>query len=109
LSHRRNAIAAKRFLNKLITSNPTCDISAINTDKNPAYGQAIKELKQEGNLPSHVSHLQINYRNNRLEAEHGKLKRLINPVRGFQSMKTAHATIKGFEIMRLFKKETFNI
>jgi transposase-like protein len=34
-----------------------------------------------------------------VEADHGKLKRLINPVRGFQSMKTAYATIKGFEVM----------
>ena len=108
LSHRRNAIAAKRFLKKLINSNPTCDVSVINTDKNPAYNQAIKELKKEGNLAPHVSHLQIKYRNNRLEADHGKLKRLINPVRGFQSMKTAYATIKGFEVMRMFKKGQFN-
>ena len=82
---------------------------AINTDKNPAYGQAIKELKQEGNLASNVRHLQIKYRNNRLEADHGKLKHLINPVRGFQSMKTPYATIKGFEIMRMFKKGQFNM
>ncbi|WP_281175058.1 IS6 family transposase [Legionella massiliensis] len=109
LSHRRNAIAAKRFLKKLIKNNPSCDISIIDTDKNPAYGQAIKELKQEGKLSSHVSHSQIKYRNNRLEADHGKLKRLINPVRGFQSMKTAYATIKGFEVMRMFKKGQFNI
>ncbi|HHX7304976.1 TPA: IS6 family transposase, partial [Legionella anisa] len=109
LSHRRNTKAAKRFLKKLIRSNPTCDVSIINTDKNPAYGQAIKELKQEGSLASDVSHLQIKYRNNRLEADHGKLKRLINPVRGFQSMKTAYATIRGFEIMRMFKKGQFNI
>ena len=39
-----------------------------------------------------------------IEAEHGKLKRLINPVRSFKSMKTAYATIKGFELMRMFKK-----
>jgi hypothetical protein len=98
LSHRRNTKAAKRFLKKL-----------INTDKNPAYGQAIRELKQEGSLASDVSHLQIKYRNNRLEVDHGKLKRLIHPVRGFQSMKTAYATIRGFEIMRMFKKGQFNI
>jgi transposase-like protein len=29
---------------------------------------------------------------------------LINPVRGFKSMKTAYATLKGFELMRMFKK-----
>ncbi|WP_058533931.1 IS6 family transposase [Legionella saoudiensis] len=109
LSHRRNTKAAKRFLKKLIKSNPTCDVRVINIDKNPAYCQAIKELKQEGSLASDVSHLQIKYRNNRLEADHGKLKRLIHPVRGFQSMKTAYATLRGFEIMRMFKKGQFNI
>ncbi|KTD68651.1 transposase [Legionella steelei] len=46
---------------------------------------------------------------NVLSYSRGKLKRLINPVRGFQSMKTAYATIKGFEIMRMFKKGQFNI
>lgn len=109
LSHRRNAKAAKRFLKKLIKNNPTCDISIINTDKNPAYNQAIRELKQDGNLSKQVQHHQIKYRNNRLEADHGKLKQLINPVRGFQSMKTAYATIKGFEIMRMFKKGQFKV
>ncbi len=64
LSHRRNTIAAKRFLKKLIKNNPPCDISVINTDKNPTYNQAIQELKQEGHLAPHVRHLQIKYRNN---------------------------------------------
>ncbi|MGQ3890111.1 IS6 family transposase [Legionella sp. CNM-1927-20] len=109
LSHRRNAKSAKRFLKKLIKSNPTCDVSIINTDKNPAYNQAIKELKKEGNLAPHVTHQQIKYRNNRLEADHGKLKRLINPTLGFQSMRTAYATIKGLEIMRMFRKRQFNV
>jgi transposase-like protein len=42
--------------------------------------------------------------NNRVEADHGKLKRLIHPASGFKSMKTAYATIKGFEVMRMFRK-----
>ena len=46
-------------------------------------------------------------RNNCLECDHGKLKRLILPTLGFQSMKTAYATIKGFEVMRMFKKGQF--
>src|SRR3989338_4481874 len=61
LSHRRNAIAAKHFLKKLIKRNPTCDVSVINTDKNPAYNRAIRELKNEGVLSSEVKHLQIKY------------------------------------------------
>ena len=49
----------------------------------------------------------MKYLNNRLEGDHGKLKRLIRPTLGFQSMKTAYATIKGFEVMRMFKKGQF--
>ena len=50
----------------------------------------------------------MKYLNNRLEGDHGKLKRLIRPTLGFQSMKTACATIKGFEVMRMFKKGQFS-
>lgn len=79
------------------------------TFKNPACGAAIAELKAEGKLDDNVRHKQVKYFNNRLESDHGKLKRLIHPVRRFQSMKTAYATIKGFEVMRMFKKGQFNV
>lgn len=39
-----------------------------------------------------------------IECDHGKLKRVINPTLGFKSIKTAHATIKGIEVMRALKK-----
>jgi hypothetical protein len=41
---------------------------------------------------------------NVIEADHGKLKQLIKPVRGFKTMRTAYATIKGFEVMRTLRK-----
>ncbi len=47
----------------------------------------------------------MKYLNNVIEADHGKLKRLIKPALGFQSLKTAYATIKGFEVMRALKKK----
>ncbi|NJD85420.1 DDE domain-containing protein, partial [Candidatus Erwinia dacicola] len=46
---------------------------------------------------------QIQYRNNIIECDHGKLKRIINATLGFKSMKTAYATIKGIEVMRRYK------
>ena len=67
------------------------------------------ELKKEGLLPKETQHRQVKYLNNRLEGDHGKLKRLIKPTLGFQSMKTAYATIKGFEVMRMFKKGQFKL
>jgi len=81
LSPTRNKKAAKRFLGKALKSiKPWAHPQTINTDKAPTY------------------------LNNIVEADHGKLKQLINPVRGFKSMKTAYATIKGFELMHMFKK-----
>ena len=54
--------------------------------------------------PAETEHRQVKYLNNVIEADHGKLKRLIRPVRGFKKMKAAYATIKGFEVMRALKK-----
>jgi IS6 family transposase len=50
--------------------------------------------------------------NNIIESDHGKLKQLIRPVRGFKTLKTAYATIKGFEVMHALRKgqaSAFNI
>jgi transposase-like protein len=58
----------------------------------------------EGELKDTVQHRTSKYLNNRIEADHGALKRLIRPTRGFQSMKTAYATIKGFEVMRMIRR-----
>jgi transposase-like protein len=76
----------------------------INTDKASCHGPAIAALKKEGLMARDTQHRQARYLNNRLEADHGKLKRLIKPTLGFQSLRTAHATIKGFEVMRALKK-----
>lgn len=78
--------------------------TVINTDKAPTYGIAIAELKAEGKCPGGLVHRQVKYLNNIVEADHGKLKQLIRPVRGFKTLKTAYATIKGFEFMRALRK-----
>jgi IS6 family transposase len=77
----------------------------INTDKAPTYGIAISELKAEGKCPKKTMHRQVKYLNNVVEADHGKLKQLIRPVRGFKTLKTTYATIRGFEVMRALRKE----
>ena len=69
-----------------------------------AYGRALALLKREGRCPSDVEHRQIKYRNNVIECDHGKLKRIIGATLGFKSMKTAYATIKGIEVMRALRK-----
>ena len=109
LSPTRNTKAAKRFLRKALNSIPNkFHPKNINTDKNPTYGKAIAELKDEGQCSHDLEHRQVKYLNNIIESDHGKLKRLIKPTLGFKTMKTAYATIKGFEVMRMFKKVTLD-
>jgi transposase, IS6 family len=56
LADRRNAKAAKRFLAKALRHSRNWKPQVINTDKNPAYGEAIAELKKEGLLPKETRH-----------------------------------------------------
>ncbi len=44
---------------------------------------------------------------NVIEADHGELKRLIKPTLGFKNMKSAYATLKGFEVVRVFRRGQF--
>ena len=105
LSATRNTRAAKRFLGKALRGLKEWEQpDLLNTDKAPTYAAAIAELKAEGKCPKDTRHRQVKYLNNVIEADHGKLKLPIRPVRGFKTLKTAYATIKGFEAMRALRK-----
>jgi len=95
------------YLYRAVTSaGDTVDfyLSATRNAKAPTYAIAIRELKGEGKCPSDPEHRQVKYLNNVIEADHGKLKRLIKPTLGFKSLRTAYATIKGFEVMLALRK-----
>jgi arginine:ornithine antiporter / lysine permease len=105
LSPTRSAKAAKRFLCKALGGLKDWEKpEVINTHKAPTYAVAIADLKKEGKCPEKLVHRQVKYLNNVVEADHGKLKQLIRPVRGFKTLKTAYATIQGFEVMRVLRK-----
>jgi transposase-like protein len=104
LSGRRDTGAAYRFLRKALRAVSDYPPSSITTDKLASYPRAILRLQNEGLLPNDVVYRTSKYLNNLLEADHGALKRVIRPTRGFQSMKTAGATLKGFEIMRMIRR-----
>lgn len=73
-------------------------------DKALTYDRALALLKREDRCPSDVEHQQIMYRNNVIECDNGKLKRIIGATLGFKFIKTAYATIKGIEMMRALRK-----
>ena len=104
-THGPNTAAVKRFLGKAMNGlkdweKPT----VINTNKAPTHAAALAELKKEGKCPEATLHRQVKYLNTIIESDHGKLKQLIWPVQGIKTLKTAYATIKGFEVMRALRK-----
>jgi transposase, IS6 family len=104
LLERRTIRAAYRFLSKAAGTMRDWPPTSITTDKLPLYPEAIDRLKRDGKLAGDTKHRTSKYLNNIIEADHGALKRVIRPTRGFQTMKTATATIKGFEIMRMIRR-----
>ncbi len=95
LSATRNAKAAKRLLGKALNHLKDGEKpKIINTNKAPTYGIAISELKADAKCPEGTVHRRVKYLNNVFEADHGKLKQLIRPVRGFKTLKTAYAALR---------------
>lgn len=104
LSDRRNTRAAYRFLRKAVKTMSSCPLVSITTEKLASYPKVIQRLQDEGLLSNDVENRTSKYLNNIIEADHGALKRVIQPTRGFQSMKTARSTIMGFEVMRMIRR-----
>ncbi len=77
----------------------------IAVDKNPAYLPAIDELKTEKKLSKRIEIRQVKYLNNIIEQDHRSIKRIFNPMLGFQSFRSANKTLKGIEAMDMIKKD----
>ena len=108
LSAKRNRKAAKRFFKKALSSNQNQIPRVITVDKNPAYPPAIDELKNEKILPKNIGSRQIKYLNYIIEQDHRSIKRIVNPMLGFQSFRSANKTLKGIEAMNMIKKRQVN-
>jgi len=108
LSSKRDRKAAKRFFKKALSSNHNQIPRVITVDKNPAYPPAIDKLKNENNLFTNVEIRQVRYLNNIIEQDHRSIKRIVNPMLGFQSFRSANKTLKGIEAMSMIKKGQIN-
>jgi IS6 family transposase len=104
LCARRNRKAAKRFFLKALGSCHTQIPRIITLDKNAAYPPAIRELQTEKKLSHHSQIQRIKYLNNRIEQDHRFIKKLVRPMLGFQSFRTATRILKGIEAMHMIKK-----
>ena len=81
LSARRDAAAAKRFLQKALRSPGHARPRVINVDGNPSYPKVISELKKTGELGRRCRCRPVRYLNNIVEQDHRRSNDASGPAR----------------------------
>ncbi|AHF06977.1 transposase [Desulfitobacterium metallireducens DSM 15288] len=76
----------------------------ITTDKYYTYEVLINALIYGGRLSCDTQHRQIKYLNNIVDQDHRFIKRIVKPMLGFKSFKSACSTISGIETMHMIRK-----
>jgi transposase, IS6 family len=76
LSEQRDAAAARRVFIRALTYGPTP--VEVSTDKAGPYLRVLAEL-----VPT-AAHVTEQHRNNRIDADHGRLKARLRPMRGLK-------------------------
>ena len=100
LTAKRDRKAALRFLRKAIKGNGTPE--KITIDKSGANTVAIERHNAETEAGIEIR--QIKYLNNIVEQDHRAIKRLIRPMLGFKSFRSAAVTLASIELMHMLRK-----
>jgi putative transposase len=100
LSPHRDRQSALIFLRKAIGNNNVP--SVINIDKSGANTAGIKSYNRTED--QRILIRQCKYLNNIVEQDHRGIKRIVNPILGFKSFKSAEITLEGIELIRMMKK-----
>jgi len=101
VSKKRDAKAATRFFSCAIGAHgkPT----EVTTDRSRALAGAITEL-----LPLAL-HDTTQYANNRVEADHGRLKARLRPMRGLKRDRTASIVIRGHAFVQNLRRGHYEL
>jgi putative transposase len=100
LTAKRDRKAALRFLRKAINGNGT--LEKITIDKSGANTAAIESHNAETGAGIEIR--RIKYLNNIVEQDHRAIKRVIRPMLGFKSFRSAAVTLGGIELMHMIRK-----
>ena len=87
VSERRDLAATHRFFTQALAHGPSP--TEVTTDRAPAYPRVLDEL-----LPA-ACHVTEQYANNAIEADHGRLKSRLRPMRGLKRLRSARVISAG--------------
>jgi IS6 family transposase len=96
VSRRRDIASARRFFTSSLTAH-VAPVEVI-TDRAPALAKVIVEL-----IPA-AFHNTGQYENNRCEADHGRLKAQLRPMRGLKTDRTASVAIRGHAFIQNLRR-----
>ena len=102
VSRRRDASAARRFLERAIGTTKVIAVE-VTTDHAPVYPTLIDEL-----LPA-AWHRTDCYANNRVEADHGRLKPRLRPMRGLKQERSARVVIAGHAFIQNVRRGHYEL
>ena len=106
LSRKRDVNAAKSFLRRAMKNRRKP--AKITLDAYAASHWAVREMKEDGELPQRVKVRSSQYLNNLIEQDHRRVKQRIRPMLGFKRFDNAVVTISGIELAEKIKKGRFN-
>jgi transposase-like protein len=102
VSKRRDTAAARGFLRRALGTSAV-QPSEVTTDKAPTYLRVLDELAPQ------ALHRTEQYANNRVEADHGQLKRRRRPMRGIKTEQGARVVIAGHALVQNLRRGHYQL
>jgi transposase, IS6 family len=101
LSARRDLAAARRFFTRALRAG-TVPVE-VTTDRAPVYPRVLDELI------SSALHIVEQYANNPIEADHGRLKARLRPMRGLKRHRSARILAAGHAFVQNLRRGHYDI
>ena len=101
VSRRRDAAAARSFFARALQQAPA-PVEVV-TDRAPVYLRVVEEA-----APA-ARHVTERYANNAIEADHGRLKARLRPMRGLKRMRSARTIAAGHALVQNLRRGHYAI
>ena len=101
VSEKRDLAAARRFFTRALEHGPRP--IEVSTDRAPAYPRVLDEM-----LPA-ARHVIEQYANNPIEADHGRLKSWLRPMRGLKQLRSARVISTGHAFVQNLRRGHYEL
>ncbi len=102
VAKRRDADTARRFFERALATLKVVPVEVV-TDAAPVYPRVLDEL-----VPAAWHHVE-QYPNNRIEADHSRLKHRLRPMRGLRTDRTAQVIITGLAFLQNLRRGHYEL